>query len=68
MEERKKGRKPKKPREVPLTPKMQASVVQDDDSLNKLLQDHHKDFEPSPLDDDLPDRDSPRKANVYRKP
>jgi hypothetical protein len=69
QEQRAKGRKPKQPAVVRLSDKMQRVTGAEDEQLKELIEEQKADNEPSPLEDDLSNRDegAPRKVKVYRK-
>jgi hypothetical protein len=48
--------KPNRPKKVALTDEILAKHGQEDEALQHLIEDHQKDAEPSPLEDDPPDR------------
>jgi hypothetical protein len=60
-----KGRKPKSPPTMSLTAKVEANLGDHDEELQRLIEDHEADNEPSPLDDHR--SDGPRGKVRYRK-
>ena len=69
IEQRAKGRTPKSPTIVSLTPTLEQIAGTEDDPLKRLISEQAADAEPSPLQEDMPaDRQgAPRTAKVYRK-
>jgi hypothetical protein len=56
MEKRNERAKPKKPRAISLTNSVLATEGHEDEALKRLVEEHEADWEPSPLDEDMPDK------------